>query len=86
MEPQSEITAPVNPVTEVRNRCGLSRRQFALQTGCDLQALDRAENGIAGTLTPQIRDMLARFGVNVEVAEEQYREWRLSQARALTAA
>jgi|AntAceMinimDraft_16_1070373.scaffolds.fasta_scaffold04027_6 transcriptional regulator with XRE-family HTH domain len=64
-----------NPITEVREELGLSRRQFALAAGVGYAELWRSEAGYARSLHPEVIQFLKQKGYAGD-PESEYACWR----------
>lgn len=65
-----------NPAVALRQRSGLSRREFAQRLGLSYSQWTALELGYPKWVSPQVLWALHRAGVDAEAFARQYRQWR----------
>ena len=73
-----------HPLTAARERRGMSRGEYSLWSGIEIQALQRCEWGHSATVPAQIeRHLVEREGLAAEAVQAQYRAWKESRRQQL---
>lgn len=70
-----------NPVTEIRERHGLTRTQLAILASMDVVSVKRIERGDAAKLSGRLLETLVTLGGNKNELIRGYGEWRSEAAR-----
>lgn len=70
-----------NPVEELREMIGLSRREFAQWCGVSETLVGIAELGYRQKLPPSIVKALRRVGVDIVTMEQKYAAWLLERRK-----
>jgi len=71
------MKTPLNPVTQLRTKHGLSRRELAHQTGISYPTLSSLEYGLPCTMSKKTAAKFeASFNINARHVREEYKAFR----------
>jgi transcriptional regulator with XRE-family HTH domain len=69
----------VNPIRRMREKRGLSARDFAILLGVGYASLNGAENGLPAKLNPTLLAGFGRIGYDPDQVQAVYRDWRTGE-------
>jgi len=72
-----------NPFERIREKLGLSRREFAIALGVSYHVLYSHLTGLPARIQSGLARGLAAMGLNPEQIDAEYQEWRKEQAKRI---